>query len=262
MNQTTPQRSLPELGPLIYLLLCVLALAAIFLAQLQQGLFLSNALAVMIGALGLVSRLRLGPILLLLAVAGAQLLQRRTQGGFMAPRFQGTTFQTYELQLAVGVLAYVAGHFRLQGLWHEIVPRDVRQRVGPAKPYFFTGEMIKPVAVHKRASRHLSPAEIIWFLLSLGIWVLLGQLLWLWLAPPRNTLDMPGYLWQMLVLASTAFVGALVSRQLLLQWSYRQMTPAQARLTLQDILWQETRGDQRRLNRWLKWREMKRKKPG
>ena len=33
------------------------------------------------------------------------------------------------------------------------------------------------------------------------------------------------------------------------------MDEATARLLLQDEVWKETRGEQRRLNRWLTWKE-------
>jgi hypothetical protein len=36
------------------------------------------------------------------------------------------------------------------------------------------------------------------------------------------------------------------------------MSVAEANLFLQDILWQETRGDQRRISRWFAWARLRR----
>jgi hypothetical protein len=40
----------------------------------------------------------------------------------------------------------------------------------------------------------------------------------------------------------------------------RRMTPPEAGLYLQDVLWRETRREQRRLNRWLAWAWLRRRR--
>ena len=47
---------------------------------------------------------------------------------------------------------------------------------------------------------------------------------------------------------------------LLGHWRARQMTAAEGELSLQDTLWRETRREQRRLNRWLAWAELRRRR--
>ena len=49
------------------------------------------------------------------------------------------------------------------------------------------------------------------------------------------------------------FVAVGVTRY----WIWRRMTLAEATLFLQDVQWQETRGEQRRLNRWLAWARLR-----
>jgi hypothetical protein len=41
-------------------------------------------------------------------------------------------------------------------------------------------------------------------------------------------------------------------------WRQRQHPPAIAALYLQDVLWKETRREQRRLHRWLAWARLER----
>jgi len=43
-------------------------------------------------------------------------------------------------------------------------------------------------------------------------------------------------------------------------WRRVQMDRVSALLMLQDILWNETRGEQRRINRWLAWRKLRDRK--
>ncbi|HMF16482.1 MAG TPA: hypothetical protein VKE98_04710, partial [Gemmataceae bacterium] len=56
-----------------YQLLCLLGLGVTFLADLQDGVLLLSMLILMVGLFGVLSRLRLGPILVVLVVAGGQL---------------------------------------------------------------------------------------------------------------------------------------------------------------------------------------------
>jgi len=45
----------------------------------------------------------------------------------------------------------------------------------------------------------------------------------------------------------------LLASSILNYLARRQMTRAEAELMLQDILWRETRREQRRIGRWLAW---------
>src|ERR1700720_2784138 len=102
MNENT----LPQVGPRHYVVLCGLCLAVIFLVQLQMGLLLTNALAVLVGAASLVYWVRLGPMLLVILVGGAQ-LSRQMAGG----RGGDQKLDVTDIMLCAALLGYVAGHF-------------------------------------------------------------------------------------------------------------------------------------------------------
>ncbi len=208
----------------------------------------------MVGLFGVLSRLRLGPILLLLVLAAAQLGKqfawRRLQLHQVAPLQR---IGLNDLVMGIGALAYVLAHYRMQGLMLNIVPRDPRLRVGPGR--WFRGQK---VLSHRRPAGLVTPTEVGWFLLCLPLWVLVAQLLWTVLAPPRILVGLaPGPV-RIILGAWLVGLGVFISTALLNLWRRRQSPPAVATLVLQDILWRETRREQRRLNRWLAWSRLKR----
>ena len=117
-----------------YQMLCLLALGVTFLADLQDGILLLSMLVLMVGLFGVLSRLRLGPILLVLVVAGEQLGRQFAWRRLQLPQVSPLQrIGLNDLVLAMGVLAYVMAHYRMQGLMLNILPRDPRLRVGPSR---------------------------------------------------------------------------------------------------------------------------------
>jgi hypothetical protein len=236
-----------------YQMLSLLALGVVFLADLQDGILLMSMLILMVGVFGVLSRLRLGPILVVLVVAvgqlGRQFAWRRLQLSQVAPLQR---IGLHDLALAMGVLAYVIAHYRMQGLMLNIVPRDPRLRVGPGR-WFRRPKILS----HRRSAGLVTPHEIGWFLLCLPLWVLVGQLFWTMLAPPRFVLGLaPGPV-RVIVGAWSLGLGIFITIALLNLWRRRQNPPESAALLLQDVLWKETRREQRSINRWLAWSQLK-----
>ena len=54
-------------------------------------------------------------------------------------------------------------------------------------------------------------------------------------------------------------LGVVVASAFLGYWRSAAQTREQAALVLQDAVWAETRGEQRRLNRWLAWARLRRR---
>jgi hypothetical protein len=231
-----------------------IALSVVFLAQLQQGLLLGNLLVIAFGVLGLVSRLRLGHIIFLIMIAGAQLVHQALTG-----RFRFTSYRLFELEdvlLCVGVLGYVAAHYRLQGLMTNLLTLDPRQRSGSPRRFFFLFPRAAPIQPVVRPLSHINQTEITLLALGLPVWALLAQLLLALLSLPWEILDLPVRMVHMLLVTWTLILGTFVLSNFLNLWKRRQMTAGAAQLYLQDTLWRETRGDQRRLNRWLAWKKI------
>ena len=107
-----------------YLAVCLVALVVMWLALLERGLGWYSLLPVLVGSLTLVARWQLGPVLLLIILAGTlHVLSLGPLGGFLLRRSSGIIGDAF---LCAAVLAYVVSNYRLQSLLHHILPPDAR----------------------------------------------------------------------------------------------------------------------------------------
>lgn len=240
-----------------YETLCLAALVGVFLLLLARGVGSLVLLPLLIGVGGLAGRGRWGgkPLTLWRAAPFALVVCLAFLAGPMAGifaylplvggslRLQATTLGEDAL-LALAVLGYLAGHFRLQGLELTPLPVDAR-RPEPAGP-----------------SRRPVPAgEFVVLVLELAACVALAVLVWDRLPADRDDLEMDPALWRCLILAWLIGVPTLVAGSLLVHLGRLRQTRAEAELALQDEFWRETRREQRRLGRWLAWRAARAARP-
>src|SRR5262249_17355449 len=119
-----------------------------------------------------------------------------------------------------------------------------------------------------RRSAHLfQTSELRWPTLALLLCVFAGQLCWQWvvsssrwslLDPPPQQFGMRDTLWRLFSLTWLLGVGAiLVVGAGGIMRLYR-LSGDEGRMLTLDALWLETRGEQRRINRWLAWLRRKR----
>jgi len=251
---------MPTAGTVHYQALCGLCLGLIFLVQLDQGHYLPNLLLLAVGTLGLVARLRVAPILLLLFLAGPTLIAQVTRHRLVLVERRGRgELDIADIVLCAAVLGYVAGHYRLQALWYNVLPVDPRQR--PAQPVTPAGvpwfRRRRPF-LQSRAPGQITPQEIVWLVLALPLWAVLAQIVWALLPRRWEAAGLSPRLAPLVVLAWLLGTGFFLVRSGLHVWKHRQRDAQQARLFLQDALWKETRGEQRTINRWLVWRTLRR----
>jgi len=240
--------------PLHYQVLCGLALSAIFLVQFEQGNLLGNVLIVGVGGVGILARLRAGPFLFLVVFALSQAghhlgLRRLLQTDLLVQDAWDPT----PLVLAAAVLTYIIGQYRLQAIWHNILPIDPRRRAGPPQRRFPWFRALPPVVPQPRSTESLTRREIGLLLLGLPLWVGLAQAAWLVLSLTPAEFGIPSRLWQAFLLVWTLVIGAFVTRLLWLRGQRRDMDVVQAQMLLQDVLWKELRREQRSAHRWLAW---------
>jgi hypothetical protein len=241
-----------------YAVVCLGALAVIFLIEVQRGIRLTTPLLLAMGLAGVLVRLRGGPILLLVTLtAGFVLEQYQVEGlgwrWYVRPR----AFQVSDVVLCGAVLTYVASQYRLQALTRHVFPLDPRRREPvPGRP----GK--KRLIRRARSARLATAEEAALLLLLVPVPALLAQACWLLLARPWSIFGLPHPVGRLLLLGWALAVGGFVGAALLGHWRSRQMTGEEAELFLQDTLWQETRREQRRLNRWLAWSQLRRRKEG
>jgi hypothetical protein len=229
-----------------YFVVCAVSVVLLLLIQIRQGQGLPASL-VLIGVAGggLVTRLRLAPLLLVLVVALSEMLRRYFDLDlrWQSDQAQGPTFRTVDILRAVAVLGYVVGHYRLQGLYRHILPLDYRLTAADRRV---------PVP-RRRAVGAMSDLEEPLLIVSLPAFAVLGQVAWLALAQPRDLLDWDPWVVRLTNVIVILVLGLSITAALLTTWRRRRMTPVEAQMLMQDTLWRETRGEQRYLTRWLAW---------
>lgn len=229
-----PQPATPPTNPAtrVYESVCLGALLVVGLGLLQREFTFWSILPVLIGIAGVTARWRLAPLLVVLSV-GFILTDSWLVGRYPRP------MQPLEKYLLCGgLLAYIAAQLRLQGLAHGLVPRDPRKhapRVGQVR-------------------RDVAGQELIGFAIALAACIALATAMLAWL-PDRweHHLGISGTAWHLLILAWLLGLSFWISASLLKYLDQKRMLPDLALLYLQDQLWEETRREQRRPNRWLAW---------
>lgn len=235
----TPKKPSSEPAVVAYSLVCLGAVGVTCLTLAEKGAQNTVLIPLVIGLAGVALRWRSAPVLFLVGLVFVH-LQMRWVGWY----------SWYEAQLgladcvaAAAVLAYVAAHYRLQGLVGPLLapePRPPgRRKDRPAVPR------------RGRSPVDVAGSEFIHLLLALPIWVSVAVIAWLLLPGEFYPRGFHGYVWRLLVLTWVLILGSLVVTGLFGYLGWQRMTPTEARLFLQDISWQETRREQGRINRWL-----------
>jgi hypothetical protein len=235
-----------DTGPVPYVVTCAVALIAVYLVQTRHGIHFVDYLVLLVGLLGIVSRWSLAPLMLLVAMGGAY--AAKAVLGLRMEVAAPPTLRGEHVILCLAVLAYCGAQFRLQGLTFHAFPFDPR--------YEPRGDNGAP-RPQARATRLADRAEVGRFLLSLPAWVLVGQVAWIFVGASWSLLDWPPRVSRILLIAWALAGGLGLCASLLRLWRRYQQSVAEAAVFLQDALWRETRGDQRRLNRWLAWARLK-----
>jgi hypothetical protein len=255
--QEEPPNLANDVAVRTYMLICLVALLVMVLAQMQVGADLWALLPVIAGAIGLLMRSSLASLMLLFALGGRIIIYRQLGlGQTFWQRMPGASpLQLTDLLLCAAVLAFVMGHYRLIGLLKNVFPEDPRraEKMPEGRGLPVGG---KGAVRERRSTRLVGSLEWLVLLLSLPIWVVLGQLAWRLLPGRWSPDDIPGWLWAWtgLVVPILLTTGILVvASGFLAYWRRRGLTAEAGQVYLQDVLWEETRREQRRVNRWLAW---------
>jgi hypothetical protein len=215
-------------------LLAGLAAVAVLGFALMQTVGRWAVVPTLIGAAGMAFRWRSAPLVLLAAVALGQLGPSFLFGPYA--RFR-TSLPT-EVVLCAAVVAYVAAQYRLLGLTAGVFGPDPRRPRDKPPP---------------RDATRVPPTELVAVLLAVAaaavgaffLWEVLGEVRPPWLVPPAQ--------WRLGLLAWVLVGAAAVTAAVIGYLGWRRQSPAEAAVYLRDELWRETRGDQRRINRWRVW---------
>lgn len=264
-----------------YSLVCMGALTLMVVALVLRRPDPWMLFPALVGALALLFRWRLGPLLVLLAVllllwswwAGTTLgwlglyvmawvrfmLAGRWVHPLPPPRLPSrAALPLSDVLLAVSLLAYAVGQYRLQGLLVRLFPPDPRRRRAAASGG--KAEVRKAAEALRRPPELVTTREVVVLLLALPACAGLAALFRAWLQRQEPPLMTDGPAWQGILVVWLLGGGVLAVAGLLRYLALRRMTPPEAALYLQDVLWRETRREQRRLNRWLAWAWLRRRR--
>lgn len=240
-----------------YQVFCAVALAMIFAVKAMDGITGATLLA-LVGVWGVLSKLRLAPILLLGMIALLELGRNYAWGNMGGPIFRPRSpLQVPDILLSVSVLGYVVGHYRLQSLVLNVLPLDPRQRTGPPRWYVWPPTWHSGIQPTLRSGNLVTAREIGVLVIVLPLAAMIAQAVWAALAPPRPVFDFSPAVSRMLLLAWSLVPAVLCAAVIMSLWRRRHMGPEAAALYLQDVLWAETRREQRRLWRWAAWRRLR-----
>lgn len=213
---------------------CLASLLALLLVLLQRGLGFSCLLPFLIGLGGISGRWRMAaPFLLGVLIV--------LLSGIFDPwnTFQEEDDLLSDLLLAAAVLGYVAGQLRLRALtagWFPVDPRLPKNEP-------------RRLSIHGADSGR----EIAWLALSLPAWVIVASFTREQLPDYGFGLGISPRGWRLVVLTWLLGCGAIVVVGLVAYVNRKARTAMEAAVFLQDLLWRETRGEQRRLYRWRAW---------
>jgi hypothetical protein len=234
-----------------YQAMCVVALIVVVMTDWTKQSALVTLLIGLVGLFGILSRASLSPILFLGAIGAAQLLRQfawRRFGG--RPFSPDRPFEPVDIAMCLGILGYVICHYRWQGLMHHILPVDPRRRMASAGG--------ARDGRQRRSPGLATPAEWLWIYPMVVVCPAVALFAWFGLVRTGSLLDFPDWFRRLVWFAWPLAIGIFVCSAIMGVWRQWCSEPAQAQLVLQDALWQETRGDQRRLNRWLIWSRLRR----
>lgn len=261
----------PEQGERTYLFLCLVALFLLLLVLLERDrAMLANLfrrsdsvlglIPVLLGLGGLMLRWRITPLVLLVSLGGVLMRHAMDQPAWhRRVEYRSLAMTLNDLALCIAVLAFLAGFYRLQGLTVAIFPHDPRRRSAAGGP----------ALARTRPERLVTAAELALLLGMLPFWAGLAHFLYPELIGTVRTDDLNAD--RVLRDGGQAAAGlvdvALRSRRLIFglgglaliastvigYLAWRRMSKAEAELALQDVVWEETRSEQRRIARWTAW---------
>ncbi|MSQ93243.1 MAG: hypothetical protein EXR98_01660 [Gemmataceae bacterium] len=251
----------PKITVRHYQALCGLALAAILLLLFQQSsrsilnpavTTFIHVMILLIGVVGILYPVRLSPMLVLFGIAAPMALEQFYSNRALGPDLRaGRILDLADMLMCMAGLVFFVGYYRLHGLWFGVLPADRRQPSGMSGP------------PKRRSEDSLSLAELAPLVITVPAFALLAEFACMVLKLRWTVVDLPPQ-WQqgqqLLLAAWTILLGLTVGAQSFRYWRRVQMDRTTALLMLQDVLWNETRGEQRRLQRWLAWRRLREKK--
>jgi hypothetical protein len=233
-----PNHLTTQLPPVaqVYQVIGLASMVVLGAALFQYGCDRWSLVPVLVGTAGLAFRWRTAAPTCLAAVAFTLVARSWIGRGTFAFR-HGSTL-VVDLALALALVVYAMAHNRLLSLTIGVLPPD------PLRPK----EKTPP-----RPTAGFGTTEVPLALLAAVGAALVARFLWELTDLPKSPWDVPEEYWRVgqVVWGSTVLLFGLSA--VLGYFGRRAQSPDEATLVLRDMLWSETRREQRRIQRWTAW---------
>lgn len=238
-----PRQSSSTTSPVAsaYLAMGFAGLALVGLHILQSPAQRWALVPVLIGACGLVFHWRSAPLGVLVAVAFAKVWPM-WQFGSTALR-QSTTLVS-EAVLCGAMLTYVVAQYRLIALRAAMFPAESRKSAIPRDP----------AAVSLRETIAAIFAVVASAVAAFFLWQLTFTV-----RPPWTIMRSH---WRVGLLVWVVGLALLAIAATIAYFGWRRQSRAEAMMILRDEFWRQTRGEQRKINRWTAWMRRRRERAG
>lgn len=234
-----------------YLVTAAAGLLVYFFLMSAQGGDIIALIAILFALLGLFAKWTGAPVVVLILTAYGlsdpgffSLLNLVGTGKWLSFAVAGG-FNLEDVLLATALLAYVVGHYRLNALLGEAMPKDPSAR----------REVVMPAPV-SRPLTQVGPEELPRTLIVGGACVIVGQLGWLAVTVIERGMrphEVSAGTGRAMVLLWGLGSALMVVSAGLTYLRMIRMSPAEASLVVRDEAFHETRRETDRVERWRKW---------
>jgi hypothetical protein len=251
-------RNRPLVRDYTFLALGALALCGMVLYFDGPGIW--GLLPVLLGMIGVLVRWGAAPALYLVTLLVVLILPDRLLWLLGAPSGHRGEVELTDVVLAAASLIYVAAQMRLQSLVRHGVPPDLRRKRRLLSPRLVGRWFLPGQPTHRSGAA--GGGELLLLLIAAPGFALVAWLLWMRLAlePSPEPGSLPPVLWQIVVIVWAMVIGLAGMHAFLGYLGRARASPEESTVFLQDQLWGATRGEQRRINRWLVWARLRRQR--
>ncbi len=239
----------PRMTATHYQAVAGLALGMMFLLQLQRAVqaiessYIINVTMLLIGTVGILFRRGPSPLVTLIALAAQHLLEQFIRNRESDPDFQRTPILDLgNVLLSIATLTYLVSMYRLNLIQKKQVANDGKQ---------------PPPG---RSEQSIQPLELVALVFSVPVSALCAEFAFFLVKRHWWFIDMPPRWVQFLILAWMLLITLFLARAFFRGWQRAVMSRLTALVMMQDIAWNETRGEQRRIQRWMIWKRLRERK--
>ncbi len=226
-----------------------LALGMMFLLQLQRGVqavessYIINVTMLLIGTVGILFRRGPTPLITLLALAAQHLLEQYMLNRDIDPDFRRAPFLDLgNVLLSISTLTYLVSVYRL-----NMIP--LNKNANNATP-----------PTPNRSEESMQPLELVALIFTVPTSALFAEFGMFAMKRHWTFIDMPPRWVQFLILAWIISVTVFLARTSFRAWRRAIMSRMMAMIMMHDIAWNESRGEQRRMHRWMIWKQLRERK--